>query len=141
MAATSARSGFGSLLKRGDGGGPEVFTTVAEVVNIGGISTRLNTADATHMESPDGWMEKIATLLEAAEVQLDMNFLPGDTTQSLLRSDQTNRTLRNFQVTVPGSSKVFAFAAFVGEISPAFPPDNKMAQSLTLTPSGPITFS
>jgi len=136
---TGARSGFGALLKRGDGGGPEVFTTVAEVTNIGSVETRLSTVDATHMESADAHMEKIPTLLEAAEVSLELNYLPGDTTQNNLRNDMLNRTLRNFQITIPGSSKVVAFSAFVTQAGPAFPVDGKMTQNITLTPTGKIT--
>lgn len=141
MAATAARSGFGALLKRGDGGSPEVFTTVAEVVNIGAVETRMNLADATHMESPDQHMERIPTLLESSDISLELNYLPGDTTQTNLRNDVMNRTLRNFQITIPGSSRVVSFSAFVSQIGPAFPHDGKMTQNVTLAPNGKITIA
>lgn len=141
MATTAARSGFGALLKRGDGGSPEVFTTVAEVVNIGAVETRMNLADATHMESPDQHMERIPTLLESSDISLELNYLPGDTTQTNLRNDVMNRTLRNFQITIPGSSRVVSFAAFVSQIGPAFPHDGKMTQNVTLAPNGKITIA
>ena len=141
MAATQARSGFGALLKRGDGGGTEVFTTVAEVVDIREVSTTLATVDATHMESPSGHMEKIATLLEAGGVSVELNYRPGDTTQNNLRADMLAKTLRNFQITIPGSSKVVSFAAFVTKAGPAFPHDNKMSQTIELTPSGVVTIA
>jgi len=141
MATTAARSGFGALLKRGDGGSPEVFTTVAEVVNIGAVETRMNLADATHMESPDQHMERIPTLLESSDISLELNYLPGDTTQTNLRNDVMNRTLRNFQITIPGSSRVVSFSAFVSQIGPAFPHDGKMTQNVTLAPNGKITIA
>ena len=136
MAVTGARSGFGALLKRGDGGGTEVFSTVAEVVNIGDVSSTLGTADATHMESPDRFMEKIPTLFEQQPVSVELNYLPGDTSQNLLRADHLAATLRNFQITIPGSVKVVSFSAYVTKAGPAFPHDNKMTQTIELTPSG-----
>lgn len=141
MPATTVRSGFGALLRRGDGGGPEVFTTVAEVTNIGAVGTKLNTVDATHMESDFAHMEKIPTLLESAEISLDLNFLPGDTTQTNLRADCMNRVLRNFQITLPGSAKVLSFAAYVTQIGPMIPLDGKMSQAVTLTPNGRINLA
>jgi len=141
MATTAARSGFGALLQRGDGGSPEVFSTVAEVVNIGAIETRMNLADATHMESPDQHMERVPTLLESSDVSLELNYLPGDTTQNNLRNDCLNRTLRNFRVTIPGSAKVVSFAAFVSQVGPALPHDGKMTQAITLSPNGRVTIA
>lgn len=139
--ATGARSGFGALLKRGDGGSPEAFSTVSEVVNIGRVGTTLQTTDATHMESADQHMEKIPTMLESGAVTADLNYLPGDTSQNNLRNDMLNRTLRNFQITIPGSAKIVSFAAYVTEMGPEFPHDNKMTQQVTLTPTGKITIA
>jgi len=138
--ATSARSGFGSLLKRGDGGSPEVFTTVAEVVDIGEVSITQATADATHMESSGRFMEKIPTLLEAGAVSVILNYLPGDSTQSSLRADMIAGVSRNFQITIPGSSKVIAFAALVTKAGPTITHDGKMTQTIELTPTGVQTF-
>lgn len=139
--ATGARSGFGSLLKRGDGATPEVYTTVAEVVDIGEVSITQATADGTHMESAGRFMEKIPTLLEAGSVSVSLNFLPGDTTQNLLRADMVAGTTRNFQITVPGTSKVLAFAAIVTKWGPSIPHDGKMTQTIELTPTGVSTFA
>ncbi len=36
MALSNALSAYNTLLKIGDGGGPEVFATIAEVFSIGG---------------------------------------------------------------------------------------------------------
>jgi hypothetical protein len=107
---TAATSGFGTTFKRGDGGGPETFTTIAEVVGISGPSLKLETIDVTNMDS-NGWREKIPTLKDAGEVQLDMNYLPANATQNYtqgLLADFNNRTLRNFKVVYsnPGATHV-----------------------------------
>lgn len=58
MAATVGTSGFGTLLKVGDGASPtEAFTAIAEVKSISGPSMSMETIDATHMESPSGYRE------------------------------------------------------------------------------------
>lgn len=142
MAATGAKAGFGALLKIGDGATPtEVFTTIAEVVNITPPSHELETADATHMESPNGFRERIATVLNAGEGTFELNFLPDDTSQDQLITDQEAKTLRNFQITIPGSSpaKRYAFSAFVTSIGESIPFDDKMTRNVTLTLSGKRT--
>lgn len=142
MAATSARIGFGSLLKRGDGGSPtEVFSTIAEVVSLSGIGSKLGTVDATHMESPDRFMEKIPGILESSEVSVELSFLPDDTSHGLLRADHLAATKRNFQITIPGSAKVWSFAAFVSQFEVSQPHDGKMSASLVLTPTGKKTLA
>jgi len=138
MAATRAKSGFGTLVQRGDGGSPtETFTTVAEIVNVNGPERTLDIIDASHMESPNGRKEYIPAMLDVSEITCDMNFLPGDTSQANLQSDQDNRTLRNFRFILPGAGKRFEGAAYVMKIGAAMPYDGKMVSPVTLRPSGP----
>ncbi len=141
MASTKGRSGFGALFKIGDGGGPEVFTSVAELVDPTPPPTTLNVDDGTHNESPGGWVERIATTLQAGDAQLTLNWLPDDASQNLLRTAQNAKRLANFQITIPGSSRICTFAAFVVEIGPTMPHAGKMQAQVRLTPSGPVVFS
>ena len=64
--------GHGTLLQRGDGGDPETFTTVAEVLNISGPSLSRDTIDVTTMDSPDEWIEFIAGLNDVGEITFDL---------------------------------------------------------------------
>lgn len=142
---TQATSGFGTLLQIGDGGGPESFTSIAEVSSITGPSLSLDTAEATHHTSPGGWDEHIATLLRGGEVGFEVNFLPADATQSFstgLLKDMTDKTLRNFQIVFPDpGTTTWAFAAFVTGFEPAAPVDDKLAASVTLMISGQPTLA
>lgn len=45
---TSATAAFGTILSRGDGGGTEVFTAVAEVTGLEWSGYKLDTPEATH---------------------------------------------------------------------------------------------
>jgi len=117
MPATQGTSGFGSLLKIGDGGGSEVFTPIAEVKSITGPSFSLETIDATHMASPEGHREILPSFKSAGEVSFDVNFLPGIGTQAQIFTDWQNRTLRNFRVQFPDESNTsWGFSAYISTI-------------------------
>lgn len=136
--ATSARSSHGTLLKIGDGAGPEVFTTIAEVLDISGPGTTLNTEDATNHDS-GGWREPVATILEGGEVTFDINYYKAST-QTKLRTDQANRTKRNFQMVIPlVAPETLSFAAYVTNFEYAAPVEGIFRASVTLMVTGPIT--
>ena len=77
-----AISAFGTLLKVGDGGGTEVFTTIAEVKEISGPSISVDTVELTTHSSSGAWKEYLPTLIDAGEVTFDVNFIPTNATQS-----------------------------------------------------------
>lgn len=141
--ASSAKSSFGTLLKIGDGGGSEVFTTIAEVKDIAGPELGANTADITNHSSTGGWEEKLSTILKGGAVKFDLNWIPTTATHNAtagLINDLENRTRRNFQMVFPdGSSSTWAFAALVTGFSPAAPVDGALTASVTLDITGQPT--
>lgn len=142
---TSGISAFGTLLKIGDGGGTEVFTTIAEVRDISGPSLKLDTEEVTSHSSTAGWREYIGTLLDAGEVTFDINFIPTAATHSQtsgLIKDLKNKTLRNFQLVFPNvGATTWAFAAYVTGFEPAEPVEGVLAASVTLKISGQPTLA
>ena len=142
---TDGMAAFGTLIKIGDGEASETFTTIAEVTNIGGPGLKLDTEEVTHHGSTGGYKEHVATLLEAGEISLDLNFIPTNATQSQtsgLIADMVARTLRNFQLVFPDSgSTTWTFAAYVTSFQPAAPVGGKLAASVTLKPSGQPTLA
>lgn len=140
---TSALHAWNTLLKIGDGGGPEAFTTIAEVTNITGPGLALDTIDVTNMSSPNAWREFIAGLLDAGEVSFDINYLPGNATHNAgtgLVRDLKNRTKRNFQLVMPSSpTTTWNFSAYVTGFEPDFPVEDKIAASVTLKLTGEPT--
>lgn len=142
MPATQGRSGFGTLLKIGDGGGTEVFTAIAEVKSITGPNFSLETIDATHMASPNGHREVLPSFKSAGEVNFDVNFLPGVGTQASLFTDFTNRTKRNFKIEFPDENLTkWQFSAYITNISVGAPMDDVLGASITLTISGAVNFA
>ena len=142
---TAAKSSFGSYLKIGDGGTAETFATVAEVLDIKGPSLELETEDVTSHDSTDGWAEHIGTILNGGEVSFEVNWLPGNATQSFaagLLKDMVGRVKRNFQLVVPAAaSTTWAFAALVTKFEPDLPVKGAQKASITLLLSGKPTLA
>lgn len=136
--ATSARSSHGTLLKVGDGGSPEAFTTIAEVLDISGPGTTLNTEDATNHDS-GGWREPIPTILEGGEVTFELNYYKS-ASQTSMRTDMTNRTKRNFQMVLPLTvPETLSFAGYVTNFEYSAPVEGILRASCTIMVTGPIT--
>lgn len=137
MAATKAKTGFGTKIFRGDGATPsETFVAIAEIGDVSGPELRLQTEDATHMESPDAYVEKIPTIREAGDVTFDMHLIESETTHSPLFDDLNAGTLRNFRLVFPSAATRISFKAFVTSIGPTFPVKGKMVRSVTLSVTG-----
>lgn len=142
---TGAISSFGTLLKLGDGGGTEVFTTIAEVKDISGPKLKLNTAEATNHSSTSGWKEFVGTLLEAGELSFKINFIPTATTHSYstgLIKDMVNRTRRNFQLVFPNiGATTWTFAAFITGFEAGEPVEGILEADVTLQITGVPTLA
>src|SRR4030042_3656519 len=133
---TNALSAFGTLLKIGDGGGTEVFTTIAEVRDIKVPKLKTKTKEVTNQSSPSGAKEIIATIRDAGEVTFGINFIPTNATHSQstgLIKDWKNRTKRNFQLVFPdGGSTTWSFAAFVTGVDISEPVEGELSAEVTL---------
>lgn len=140
---SNAKSSFGTLLKIGDGAGSEVFTTIAEVKDIGGPKLSMSTAEVTNHSSTGGWDEHIGTILRGGEVTFDVNWIPTNATQNAsagVINDMENRTKRNFQMVLPdGSSSTVAFTALVTGFESSEPVDGALTASITLKITGQPT--
>ena len=217
-----AIAAFGCVLKRGDGGGSEVFTAIAEVtkIDLGGIKldqnevtshgytstftvtaasttmtvptgipmpvgavirvsssttlpgglaaatdyyilTRATTSTATVGLTPGGaaitfsdtgtgthtlvvntlkYKDFIATVKEAGEVTLDLNFVPTSAQQgyaSGLLLDLSNKTRRNFQMfwSDAGATE-WDFSAFITGFKPTAPVDGKLGATVMMKITG-----
>lgn len=142
---SNAIGAFGTLLKIGDGETEETFTTIAEVINISGPGLSMDTIDVTSHSSTEGWREYIGGLLDAGELNFDINFIPTENTHKLatgLLGDLAAKTKRNFQLVFPdGSSTTWSFTALVTGFEPAEAIDDKLAASVSLKLTGKPTLA
>lgn len=138
-------SAFGTSIKLGDGASPEVFTTIAEVVEIGGPGLELDMIEITNHSSTGGWEEHVGGILRTGEVTLDINYDPAGGTHDAstgLIADMVARTLRNFQLIFPDTgTTTWTFSAYVQKFEPGAPVDDKLSASVTLKLSGQPTLA
>ena len=142
---SDAVSGYGTLLKMGDGAGPEVFTTIAEVKDITGPGFEAGTLEVTNQSSPGAVREFIIGLLDAGEVTFDLNFLPNHATQDEttgLLGAYLGRLKKNYKLVYPVSPVwTINFAALVTGFEPSAPVDDPLSASATLKVTGLPTFA
>jgi predicted secreted protein len=142
---TLAIPAFGTLIKIGDGGGPENFTTIAELMDIKGPKFKMDTEDVTNHLSAGSWEEVVGTILRSGEVTFDVNFVPQNATHSyssgLLR-DMVNKTKRNFKLVFPDTAvTTWAFTALITGFEPEMPVKGKLKASITLKVTGQPTLA
>jgi len=140
------RWAFGTLLQMGDGAGPEVFTTIAEVKDIDGPDISMDTEDITPHDAVGGWEEFVPTILRSGEVTFDLNFVPsnaqhGDAAGGLINLLK-NRTKRNFKLVLPTSpTYTWSFAAYVTGFSNSMPVAGVLGASVTLKVTGVLALA
>lgn len=139
MTTTSVES-QGVQLKRGDGGGPEVFTLVGQLTTIEGPSGSATVIPVSTLDSTAE--EKIMGLPDEGQVTLEAIYDPAHAQQEGLRTDRRDRLLRNFELLLTDAAPTtFSFAAYVLEFSLSVAVNNVVTASLTLEITGPVTKS
>jgi len=138
---TDAIAAKGTELKRGDGATPESFTTILEMVNIGGPDMSVDTLDPT-AHSSGGWREVIAGIKDAGEITLEGNFVPDNAQHVGLRTDYANGTLRNFQLVFPDAgATTWTLPCLVTNYGPNSDVADLLKFSVTLKVSGEPTLA
>ena len=136
---------FGTILQRGNAAAPtEVFTTIAQVTNIGGPSLSQETIDVTTHSSAGAFREKVGGLLDGGEITLDINFGPTEPTHKEavggLLKDYTDRSVNNYKLIFPDTT-YWIVPCLVTGFTPDSPVDGKLGASVTLTVSGQPTLA
>lgn len=132
---------LGSSIARGDGEASEAFTTVAEVVSISGLPLSQDTVDTTTLASPNRYEEAVTTVIRTGEMELGLNFGPGQATHLQFITDMEGGEIHNFRLTFP-DGEAWTVPAFVvgfnlGDINA----ESKLEATATLKISGQPTYS
>lgn len=139
---TSATPAYGTLLKMGDGATPEVFSTVAEVLDIDLPEISANYEEVTSHDS-NGWEESVATLLSGGEPGFKVNWIPANATHNETTGmlyAALNRVRKNWKIVLPNSAKTFAFAAYCS-VKPSASVKGVLENEIKLKITGPVTVS
>jgi predicted secreted protein len=137
---TGAIFGQGTLLKVGDGGGPEVFATIAEVRSIKGPGISRATVDVTTHDSTGGFREFMGALADGGNVTFTVNYKMTESTHNNttgLISKLVNNTRTNFKLVFPdGGATTWNFSGFVVSFSTSEPIDNVVTADVEVKVSG-----
>jgi hypothetical protein len=140
---SNAKTGPGFILSKGDGGGPEVFTTIGEVGAIAGPGMKTDTHDVTNQSSPGGIEEVAATIIRTEDVTFPVNLNANDPTHDNntgLAADQANRVVKNFRLGLKTGTKYIQFAALVINFKVMAPVTGVLVADITLKPTGQWTW-
>ena len=110
--------GVGTILERGDGASPEVFTAIAKIVSVSGPEESKDELDDTTLDSAGGYKEFVSGLKDGGSMTLALNYNPADTGQAALQTDYAAGTKQNYRLTWPSSpprivtvlAEVFSFS-------------------------------
>jgi len=135
---TQAAIGFGTFLKFRTSTGPDVFTTIGEQTNVTPFGIAVDSIDASHEGSPSATREFIPGLIDSGEVSFEIHYVPGGSAEaSLMTALRTTQVCR----TVFPSGAHADYSAFITELSPEAPLDDKMVMSVTMKITGVITMA
>lgn len=92
----------------GDGASPEVFDTIDETFSIGPVGGVKSLIDFSNHDTEDYMDYQVADLADGAEIQVECNEIPGNTSQDLVRTAHDDATKDNWKVTYrDGSTEIF----------------------------------
>ena len=123
---SDAIDGMGVILKLGDGATTEVFTAVAELVDINGPGIKRDSRETTHHQSADKYRTYKPGLRDGGEISCTVNLLPGnathkDATGGLLGSINDDE-VHNWKMVLPedadGADYEWSFAGFLTSFDP-----------------------
>jgi len=111
--------------------GPAAFVRLAGVTSITPPSESSDVIDVTDMDSTDGVREFILGLTDPGECSIELNFVPSNATDELIRAVRGRRTAETMKIVYPNSA-VWTFSGLITGYQPAAPLDDKLTASLTV---------
>lgn len=138
---TNAILAKGTLVKRGDGGSPETFTTIPECGTITGPTLNRDLIDVTAQDSAGDFREFINGLADAGEISFEMRYVPADPQHAGMLADWISGDRRNYKIVFPdvGASE-WSFQALVTGFSITADVADALKSDVTLKITGQPTF-
>ena len=136
---SNAKTSHGIELRRGDGASPEIFAKVLELQSINGPSGSSTVIDVSSLD--DTFAQKLIGIIDEGQLTLEGNYLGTAGQQLSLKTDRTNKVLRNFRLVLDTASPVkgYAFGAYVTTFSISGAVNQQQTVSVTLEISGSVT--
>lgn len=141
---SNARAARGTLIKYGDGGAPEVFTTVAEIrgtIKFDGMEAEEIEVTTHNSAALNKFKEYITGLIEPGNVEFEINYLSDNATHQALRTKFLAQEIGNWQLVQAGGAETITFAAYVQRLPIEYSVDDAVMASITLRITGAVTFA
>jgi len=134
---TAARIGYDSSFGIATDATFATVTALAEVVSITPPGTTRNLVDATHLKSPNKYMEYITGMKDGGDASLELNYTEAESAALFAKLDGDDPEY--CEISLPDGSKL-QFQGLFTEWSPGdISPDEKMSLSVTVKQTGPLT--
>jgi hypothetical protein len=104
--ASDARIGWGGEVHLHNG---TTLTQLVEVVSFGLPDEDVNEVEVTHLKSPNKYREFIAGLADRGEVEVSLNYVPGSTTDTLIRAARAAGDTRAVKFVLPNQTGAAAW--------------------------------
>ena len=140
---TSAAIGHSSVFSIASESSPDLQVALDEVRNITPPTLTLDRIDVTHMQSPNRYREFISGLIDPGEASVEINFVPGGTTDDRIREllnlpSGTTTRARAMKISFPNGATM-SFDAEVLSYEPTVPVDDAMTATVTFSVTGQPT--
>ena len=135
----SAQPGRQLLVKIGDGGTPENFTTVAGL-RATTLSFNSTTVDVTNADSANQWRELLAGAGIKSASFSGSGVFKDAASDEALRSSFFNQVTRDFQIVIPSFGTVEG-AFQIASLQYEGPYDGEVKLSLSLASAGALSFT
>lgn len=135
----AGQKGRDVLIKIGDGGAPEAFTTVAGI-RAKTISLNARTVDGTSGESPEAWRELIAGAgVKSASVS-GAGVFKDTASDAAIQQAFFTQAVRNFQLVTPNFG-VLQGSFLIESLDYSGDHDGEAAFAITLASAGALSFT
>jgi predicted secreted protein len=139
--ATLASIGYGSSYAIWDSTlTTPAFVTLAEVISITPGESETDRIEATHMASPGRRREYIAGLVDSGEASIELNWIPGNATDLLLRRLQADGEVTQHRITINDSGVTLTYDGAITGYSKSMPVDDRLTATVTVALSGAETW-
>jgi TP901-1 family phage major tail protein len=134
----TAQRGKDLLIKIGDGGSPEVFTTVAGL-KATGLAFNATAIDITNADSTDMWRELLDAGIKSATVT-GSGVFRDQASDAALRSVFFAQSLSNWQIVIP-SFGIVSGPFKLTQLHYEGPHDGEVKITLSLASAGALSFA
>lgn len=145
MTASTGVTGAGVAFKVGDGGGTEVFTTVANVKDVKINGRSVEEVDFTHLGSTGGYKEFRPGFKDPGNIQFTMHFDPTHLTHGSgargIEGMLNSGLVFNFEIdySATGKAKKFTGKGFVKSDDISVTVADPLSADVTIRVTGPLS--